>query len=66
MPTGQSNVFSPDHIILRCPRQLRAGDSFSITVLWLAQADELQRLTAAYDRNARLISVTHQALRPHL
>ena len=66
MPTGQSNVFFPDHIILRCPRQLRAGEPFSITVLWLVQADELQRLTAAYDRNARLISVTHQALRPDL
>ena len=60
----QSNHFLPDRIILRCPERLTAGQAFSIEVIWMLNDDEMQTITATYNKDAELISVNHQALSP--
>ena len=62
--SSQSNHFFPDHIILRCPERLTAGQAFSIEVIWMLNDDMMQTITAAYDKNAELVDVTHQSLSP--
>jgi hypothetical protein len=59
---NQSNHFLPDRIILRCPERLTSGQAFSIEVIWMLNDDVMQTITAKYDKDAKLIGVTHQSL----
>lgn len=64
MDMDQSNHFFPDGIILRCPERIIPGQDFSIQVVWRDKDFTLQIITARYDNEAHLISVTHHSLTP--
>ena len=63
-PDNPSFHYFPDGIILSCPERLTPGRAFSIQVIWMLKDDAMQTITAQYDKNAVLIGVTHQALKP--
>ena len=63
-PDNPSFHYFPDGIILSCPERLTPGRAFSIQVIWMLKDDAMQTITAQYDKNAELIGVTHQALKP--
>lgn len=56
--------YFPDHIILRCPKQLKPKQPFSMEVIWKIKDNAIQTITVRYDSNARLIEVNHLSLTP--
>ena len=60
----QSNHYLPDRIILRCPKRITPMQPFSIQVIWMLRDDAMQTITAEYDKDLKLIDVTHQSLSP--
>ena len=64
MEMNLSNHFFPDGIILRCPDQIKPGQAFSIQVVWKLSNSKLQTLTANYNNEAQLTSISHKTLTP--